>query len=96
MGSMRCERRDLGEPMISSVRLPSRFSTLAVRCAVLLTVTVFFSQSISDHFSAHTSPSRMPVYKLSSAGKSFCCVAALRSLSCSERLNARCSAASLG
>ena len=33
----------------------------AVRCTVLRTAIVRFSQSISDHFSAHTSPSRMPV-----------------------------------
>ena len=96
MGKSRCERFDFGVPIISTVRLPVLFSNLAVLCTVLLTVIVFFSQSISDHLSAHTSPKRIPVYRLSKVGKSSWISDALRSFSCSEQLKTRCSLASWG
>ena len=42
-GSVHTERLDKSAPIISAVRLSESLLTIAVRCAVLLTVTVFFS-----------------------------------------------------
>ena len=90
-GSTRCERLDLGEPSISSVLRPCSFCLCATRWAVRRTVTVFFSQSKSVHFNAHSSPNLIPVYRLRSTGKSPRASAAERTFSCSEWLNTRCS-----
>ena len=87
-GSVRREWLDLGAPTISSVRL-SPSACRATRWAVRQTDSVPPSKSTSRHFSAQTSPSRIPAYSPSSAGSSFHSSAALRSLSCSSRLSTR-------
>ena len=58
-GMVRLELSLLGSVSMRTVL--ETWSPTARRCTVLFTVTVLFSKSMSVHFSAHSSPRRMPV-----------------------------------